>query len=196
MHATELILIRHGPTEWGPGRRLQGRADIPLSAPGREAVRHWRLPAEVDTYTWLSSPLVRATETARLLGGSPAVDDRLIEADWGEWEGRTLDDLRREMPDELAANEAHGIDFRPPGGESPRQVQDRVMSLLAELAARGTPTVAITHKGVIRAVYALAVGWHMTSKPPDRLQDEAMHRFLLAPDGAPAVDQLNIPLIP
>ena len=100
------------------------------------------------------------------------------------------------MPKELAENEARGIDFHPPGGESPRQVQDRVMPLLAELAQRRQPTIAITHKGVIRAVYALAVGWQMTGKPPEKLQDEACHRFLLSPDGTPSIGRLNIPLTP
>src|SRR3546814_10532072 len=60
--------------------------------------------------------------------------DLLVETDWGAWEGRTLAELRADLGAGMAANEARGLDFRPPGGESPRDVQDRMRPLLAELA--------------------------------------------------------------
>jgi probable phosphoglycerate mutase len=69
----------------------------------------------------------------------------------------------------MAANEARGLDFRPPGGESPREVCARLQALLAELAADPQPVVAVCHKGVIRAALVLATGWDMRSKPPLRL---------------------------
>jgi probable phosphoglycerate mutase len=53
----------------------------------------------------------------------------------------------------MTQNEAAGLDFRPPGGESPRDVQERLKPYLASLAG---PTIAVTHKGVLRALYALA----------------------------------------
>ncbi|MCB9948900.1 MAG: histidine phosphatase family protein [Rhodospirillaceae bacterium] len=193
---TPLVMMRHGPTEWAAGKWLQGRADVPLSPSGREVVRRWRLPPVVQGSLWLSSPLGRAVETARLLGHEPRLEPRLIEADWGEWQGHTLTELREAMPKVLQEAEAGGLDFRPPGGESPRDVQARVLSLLAELGAGNRPAVAVCHKGVIRAVYALAVGWDMKDKPPDRLRDDACHRFWLAADGTPSVDRLNLPLVP
>ena len=118
----------------------------------------------------LSSPLRRARDTAALLTGrAPIVDDRLIEMDWGRWQGRRLADLRARAPAPVAANEARGLDFRPPGGESPREVCARLQALLAELAADPQPVVAVCHKGVIRAALVLATGWDMRSKPPLRL---------------------------
>jgi probable phosphoglycerate mutase len=63
-----LALIRHGATDWNAERRLQGRADRPLSAAGREAVRLWRVPSLLDAAAWVTSPLERARETAALLG--------------------------------------------------------------------------------------------------------------------------------
>ena len=90
--------------------------------------------------------------------------------------------------------EAEGLDFRAPGGESPRDVQARLAPLLAEIARAARPTVAVTHKGVIRALYALAVGWDMTDKPPEKLRDDCVHVFTLSAEGAPSVDRLNLPL--
>ena len=59
------------------------------------------------------------------------VEPALIETDWGHWEGRTLAELRQRHGGEMAALEARGLDFRPPGGESPRDVQARLASWLA-----------------------------------------------------------------
>jgi broad specificity phosphatase PhoE len=165
-----LLLIRHGATEWSEARRLQGRADPGLSPLGRAEVLAWRLPEVWNDAPWLSSPLRRARETAALLTDAPiATEPRLIEMDWGAFEGRTLVDLRAEDPAGMAANEARGLDFRPPGGESPREVAERLRDLAAELAEARTPVIAVAHKGILRAALALATGWAMTTKPPVRL---------------------------
>jgi len=108
-----------------------------------------------------------------------AIEPRLTEMDWGDWEGRTLAELRAGLGRVMAENEAAGLDFRPSGGESPRDVQARLKPLLVELAVAGRATAAITHKGVIRAVYGLAAGWDMHGKPPHRLSSAAAHLFRL-----------------
>ena len=74
-------------------------------------------------------------ETAVLLGLNPQPEPRLIEMAWGAWEGRRLSELRAELGDLMRENEERGLDFRPPDGESPRDVQNRVRPLLAEIAA-------------------------------------------------------------
>ena len=181
---TKLALLRHGATDWNAAGRMQGRRDVPLSQAGRAALAGLGPPLEVAGFEWLSSPLVRAVETAELLSGqSPALEPRLVELDWGEWEGQTLPELRAAHP-EMAANEDRGLDFQPPGGESPRQVQDRLRPLLAELAGR-PPTVAVTHLGVMRAIMALAYDWPMLGRPPLKLERQAMHFFALEADGRP-----------
>ena len=167
---TPVLLVRHGPTDWNERGRIQGRADPALSRRGRIEVAGWRLPAAWADARVLSSPLRRARETAALLSRQPpVVDDRLIEMDWGAWQGQRLADLRAGAPAAMAANEAGGLDFRPPGGESPREVCARVQALLGELAADPRPVVAVCHKGVIRAALALASGWDMRSRPPLRI---------------------------
>ncbi len=201
---TPLVLIRHGATDWNDEGRIQGHSDRPLSAAGRRAVEAWRLPdgmtgPDAGAWTWLASPLGRARETAALLRPGPQApparpEPALIEMHWGAWEGRRLDELRAERGPAMAEAEARGLDFRPPGGESPREVQARVLRLLERLAEMDQPTAAVTHKGVIRALYALANGWDMTGRPPEKLRDACAHRFHLDPDGAPSIDHLNLPL--
>ena len=188
-------VVRHAPTEWNAIGRVQGRTDIPLSEAGREIAADWSLPAGLAGFQAIASPLTRTVETAHLLlGRAAATDERLIEMDWAVWEGRELPDLRAELGDLMVAWEAKGLDFRAPEGESPRDVQARLAPLLAEIAEAARPTLAVTHKGVIRALYALAVGWDMSDKPPEKLRDDCVHVFTLSAEGLPSVDQLNLPL--
>lgn len=193
---TPLLLIRHGRTGWNAEGRIQGQADIALSADGRAEVARWSVPREFRDYDWVASPLARAMETARLLGVADThLDPRLMEMNWGEWEGRTLAELRAANGVSMANNEARGLDFRPPGGESPRAVQMRFSEWIADVAARGRPVAAITHKGVIRAALAIATGWDMASKPPHRLDWSRAHLFRVDGDGGLMVDRLNITLV-
>jgi len=194
---TRVALIRHGPTAWNEARRIQGRQDEPLSDAGRAEVARWRVPPEIAAFDWVASPLVRAVETARLLGAPTplATDPRLVEMDWGEWEGHTLADLRERFGAAAQANEARGNDFRPDGGESPREVQARVGDWLAEVAGGGRATLAVVHKGIIRATYARATGWDMMAKPRDKMVWAAAHLFELDDDGAPRIAELNVPLV-
>ncbi|NKB55691.1 MAG: histidine phosphatase family protein [Alphaproteobacteria bacterium] len=192
---TLLALIRHGPTEWNETGVVQGRSDIPLSDSGRALVATWQQPEEIADFEWVSSPLKRAVETAKILSGrAAAIDDRLVEMDWSEWEGMRLPDLRAQLGNLMKAWEAKGLDFRAPGGESPRDVQDRLRPFLAERAAASRATAVVCHKGVIRALYALAVSWDMTDKAPDKLHDDCTHLFELAADGTPQPYRLNVPL--
>jgi probable phosphoglycerate mutase len=110
---------------------------------------------------------------------------------WGDWEGKSLSALRAALGDAMAENEARGLDFRPPGGESPRDVQRRLRPLLERLQE---PTIFVTHKGVLRALYALASAWTMRDKPSEKLRDGCAHAFQIAPDGTASVAELNIPL--
>lgn len=193
---TPLALIRHGPTEWNADGRMQGRADIPLSAAGRDAVRAWRLHPSFLAARWVTSPLDRARETAALLGAdAAAVDPRLVEMDWGTWEGQQLDDLRDVLGPHMQDLEDRGLDFRPEDGESPRDVQDRLRPWLAQIAADSSPTVAVTHKGVIRAVFAQAYAWDMLGRPPVKLGwDGVAHVFAVAVGGNVAPVAMNHPL--
>lgn len=191
---TRLLVLRHAPTDWNAGRRIQGRADIPLSEVGRAAAARWRLPDWMAGWQALASPLSRAMETARLLGLDPVPEPALTELDWGGWEGLRLSDKSRIDPAELARREALGLDFRAPGGESYRELQARLAPLLLRLAAAGRDTVAVCHRGVILALYACAADWTMIGDAPDGLQWGCAHLFRLDSTGAPVIERLNISL--
>jgi len=187
-----LFVIRHGPTAWNADKRLQGKNDLPLSPTGRKTVAAWRIPPEYADFQWVSSPLGRALETAEILGFQCVPEPALEEMSWGRWEGLRFADLKRELGDTMIRNQARGLDFRPDGGESPREVQRRLKPWLASL---DRPTAAVCHKGIIQAIYAAAVGWDMIGKPPTKLCDAMGHLFSVT-NGAPAVSRLNIPLEP
>ncbi|MFZ1429824.1 MAG: histidine phosphatase family protein [Geminicoccaceae bacterium] len=180
-----VCLIRHASTSWNEAGRIQGHTDIPLSDFGRAQVGSWRLPAGFGAAACITSPLVRARETARLLGFTdPSSDPRLAEMRWGSFEGRTLDSLRDEHGQAMQDREALGVDFRPPGGESPRLVAERLAACLQDLAATATDQLIVTHKGVLRASLILALGWDMRAKPPVRYDPERALVYDLAPTGA------------
>lgn len=193
---TWIALIRHAPTAWNAERRIQGRANVRLSEEGRAMAKSWRPPQALEPARWVSSPLLRAQETAQLMGVAQfSLEPRLVEMDWGRWEGQRLAELRDGRGEEMAANEARGLDFRPEGGESPREVQDRLVSWLADVAEGGRPMAAVTHKGVIRAIYARAADWDMTGPPPAKLAWDRAHVFSLDAAGAPSVARLNLALV-
>jgi len=188
-----LALLRHADTAWSAEGRIQGRRDVPLCDAGRAALAGLALPEACRGMRVITSPLARCVETARLLGAHEALcDARLVEMHWGDWEGRSLAELRAELGASMRENEARGWDFRPAGGESPREVWARIRPWLAEVAAAGEPTLAITHRGVIRALLAAATGWDMRGAPPAKLDWGALHLFTLAPDRAPSVQALNV----
>ena len=181
---TRVALLRHADTGWSREGRIQGRSDQPLLD---NAVM--KVPDVCRGMRIVTSPLRRCVQTAALLGAPDAPrEPRLIEMDWGEWEGQTLAVLRESLGEAMRENEARGLDFRPPNGESPREVLLRVEAWLREVA---TPTLAVTHRGVIRAVLARATGWDMRGKPPFKLDWSAAQVFLVR-DGEPSVERLNV----
>ena len=103
-----------------------------------------------------------------------------MEANWGAWEGWSLDRLRNDIGEIFAAMEAKGLDLQPPGGESPRMVRARLAEWLAEAAPAQRPMIAVCHAGVVRAAYSLATGWDMKRKAPLARP----HRIVTGPDGA------------
>ncbi|MDF2367719.1 histidine phosphatase family protein [Sneathiella sp.] len=185
-----LLVIRHGKTEWNLKRKIQGRTDIPLSELGRIELAGMRLPAEFGGFNWTSSPLKRTRETAELLGAKNLkIEPALIEMNWGEWEGETLSDLSEKYGAEFKYNESRGLNMTPPGGESPADVAARLKPWLQGLEA---DTIAVTHKGVIRALKSLAYNWDMTDKAPVKFDWATGHLFEVSSDGGLLPLRINI----
>lgn len=197
MTGVPFAMLRHAPTDWNETSRLQGATDTPLSTAGVVAARTWRLPAPADGWRRMTSPLQRARRTAELLQPSApvSVDTRLREMSFGVWEGFTIAELRQRVGERFIAAERQGLDFQPPGGESPRAVTRRLAGWAADIAAAGNPVVAVSHKAALRALLALATGWDMTGRPPVKLDWQSAHFFIAHCDGRVSVDHLNVPLI-
>ena len=193
---TLVVALRHAPTAWNRDKRLQGRTDVALDEEGIAVAARWRIEPDWAGYRIVSSPLQRTRMTAAILfpDAEIGIDRRLIEMDFGTWEGKRLTELRADPTEDAMAREAQGLDFKAPEGESPREVQDRIRPLLARLAELQRPTVLVTHKAVIRALYALASGWPMIGKPPTKLRPNCAQLFRLAADGTPAVERMNVSL--
>ncbi len=119
----------------------------------------------------------------------------LLEMDWGVWEGRTLAEIRAEGGDDMVANEARGLDFRPPGGESPRDVQQRLCPWLRRVALHRAPVIGFTHKGVIRALLALSLDWDMRGPSSVKLQRDCGHLFRVESEDEVRLEQPNLVLV-
>ncbi len=188
----QILLLRHGMTDWNAQKLLQGRSDIPLSKDGVAQVESWMLEPHFHDHDWVCSPLQRARQTARILGHEARIEPALIEMSWGDWEGQNFAKLRRDLGQDMLDNFAKGLDFRPTNGESPRDVQTRLKPWLADLTR---PTVAVCHRGVLQALHALAADWPMIGTPPHKLQKWGAHLFHID-QGRPLITQLNLPLAP
>lgn len=154
-----ILLARHGETDDNREPiRVQGFHDTPLNEVGRRQAAELaeRLADEGIVSLW-SSDLVRATETAEIVGRSigldPRLDQRLREGNRGELEGRLWIDIEREDPQLYAAWRRAGEEFRFPGGESLREQSDRVSAALEDVRRSGElPALVVTHGGSIRTM--------------------------------------------
>ena len=195
-----LCFLRHGPTEWNELGRIQGHTDIPLSAAGMARMQDLRPPdpfGPPHRVRVFSSPLLRARQTAEALGlAAPMLDARLMEQNWGRWEGLSRAQIvAQDGADCFAAAGLKGT-FTPPGGESTNALMARVAGFLKDVALEEEDAVAIAHLGVLRAAYTLATGWDMATPMPEDLDVSKALILELAPGGTPTVAVLNADLKP
>ena len=151
----EVVLVRHGETEWTLSGQHTGRTDIPLTELGREEARALAAGlAERRFALVLTSPLARAAETCRLsgFGGQAAERDELMEWDYGAYEGRKTLEIREEHPGWTLWN--HGV----PEGETAAQVGARVDRVIAEVRAAAGDVVLFAHGHVLRVLAARWLG--------------------------------------
>jgi broad specificity phosphatase PhoE len=163
-----LYYVRHGLTDWNVEGRLQGRKDVPLNQRGRaQAVLSGELlrglfareGREPSDYGYVSSPLVRASETMDIVRSTLGLDrsgyrmdERLAEIAFGTWEGLTYRDVLKRDPDVVDKRERSKWLFRPPGGETYEDVAKRMAAWLATVEQ---DTVVTAHGGTARALVAV-----------------------------------------
>lgn len=156
-----IILVRHGETAPNRSRQLLGRADPPLTPHGREQARRAAdALAGLSPARIISSPLLRANETAEAIaetvGVTVEIDDRLVEMNYGDWDGKSFGDLDPVEHERWRSDSS----MTPPGGESLDEVGRRVAALCEELVGnlgRG-PVIVISHVSPIKAAVIWALG--------------------------------------
>jgi broad specificity phosphatase PhoE len=190
-----LALLRHGPTGWNALGRVQGHTDIPLSEEGLAQMRRHAPPRSFEQARAFVSPLMRARQTAEALGLlNPVPDARLMEQNWGRWEGLSRAEILAQDGEDAFARAGKALQFRPPGGESTQELHDRVAAFLADMGRGQDDGIAVTHLGVLRASCTLATGWDMSTPMPPELDISKVLVFRLTAEGPPALDALNVEL--
>ncbi|MFM7225375.1 MAG: histidine phosphatase family protein [Actinomycetota bacterium] len=188
-----IVFARHGRTEVNRGGRLQGRIDAPLDELGRrqaEAIAA-ALVAEAPVRV-VASPLARARATAAAVAAAAGleveVDERLVEIDYGAWDGVPMADI----PPEAWAQWHADPDFAPPGGESLRAVGARVTAFCTEVLAAGPgPVVAVTHVSPIKLAVCAALGADTLASWRMFCSVASVTRIGARPDGAPVLLGFN-----
>jgi probable phosphoglycerate mutase len=153
-----ISFARHGQTAVNAGGRLQGRLDEPLSELGATQARALAdVFASEPVTRVVSSPLARALETAAAIAARHAltveIDERLVELDYGAWDGVRLADV---APEDWAAWRADPS-FAPPGGESLVAVTARVASFCTDVLGDDL-VIAVSHVSPIKAAVCCALG--------------------------------------
>jgi probable phosphoglycerate mutase len=174
-----IYYMRHGETDWNVEGRLQGGIDTPLNERGRaQAVHAGRILAGLvardcraaSSLAFVASPLQRARVTMdmiraelKLPPGGYALDDRLREIGYGDWEGSTLAQAQLSHPKLYASRERDKWSALPPGGESYASVQLRMRDWYDSLQA---DTIAVAHGGTARALM-VALGIETPARASD-----------------------------
>jgi len=151
----EVVVVRHGETEWSLSGRHTSRTDLALTERGRERAQELAARFAGRRFVLvLSSPLLRARETCELAGFGDAMElcDDLREWDYGDYEGLTTPEIRERDPDWVLWRDGC------PGGETPAEVGARADRALARLRSAGGDAIAFAHGHILRVVASRWIG--------------------------------------
>ena len=184
---TELILLRHGETDWNRELRFQGQVDVPLNAVGHTQAQRLaqRLAAE-PVHHLVSSDLLRTRQTAQPilnLAPSPVLvtDAMLREQNFGRIDGMRVEDIKTQHADVWAGWTQFQSDYAVPDGESTRQFHTRVMDAIHRLAAAyaGQTLVVVTHGGVLDMLYRTVHGLGLNGPRQSTIPNAGYNRVRL-----------------
>ena len=145
----EVVLVRHGETEWSAALRHTGRTDLPLTAAGEAEARKVGEALRGREFALvLSSPLRRALDTATLAGFDPQLRSELAEWDYGEYEGLTTKQIRETVPDWTIWR------YGARGGESGAEVGARVDRVIEEILQVDGDVLVFAHGHLLRVLCA------------------------------------------
>jgi broad specificity phosphatase PhoE len=181
----QLVLVRHGQTDWNVEERFQGQLDVPLNAVGRNQAEALKLQlAGVHFDIAYSSPLIRAVETAQIIAGNVHVDrdPRLTEIHHGFWQGKTKRDIADRWPDQWDQWNKLPQNFTAPGGESAASVRARVRDFLRTI--QGTNILCVSHGVVIQTFLAILKGGPYLDHAAYVPENGSIHTLSLLEGGA------------
>jgi len=165
MKETEIILIRHGETEWNSQQRMQGHSNSDLSSVGQaqiQALGQWMKNVPFDLI--YSSDSLRAKQTAEAItqfsGHELKIDLRLREKNLGDFEGLTSEEARERHPEVFHLFKTAGSKYVIDEGESTQQLQDRALEIVDEIRIKHPEehVLLVTHGGFIRVVMKHSLG--------------------------------------
>ena len=159
---TEILIVRHGETEWNRVERFRGRVDVPLNETGikqAEAVARYLKPVAVEVV--LCSPVPRARQTAEIiarahnLSATPA--EGLTDLDFGDWQGKSIDDVRNTAV--FRDWTEHPESVQLPGGESLSSARQRAVAVVTEAVRRYKGCVVlVTHRVIVKVLVCALLG--------------------------------------
>lgn len=150
-----LYLVRHGRTASNAAGLLLGRADPPLDEVGRTQAAALATVVH-ESARVVSSPLQRCRDTATAFGRQVEIDERWLELDYGAWDEQPIGSI----PAESWSRWRDDLEFRPPGGETLRELGVRVRAACADIVddARDADVVVVTHVSPLKSALAWALG--------------------------------------
>lgn len=196
---TELVLIRHGETDWNRELRFQGQLDVPLNAIGLEQARRVaeRLAGE-PMQQLVSSDLQRALQTAQAVAGrqapgrplDPFLDAALREQHFGLAEGMRVPDIQAQHPQAWDQWVRFDENYAFEGGESTSVFHARVLAAVRTLAQRhpGQKLVVVTHGGVLDMIYRSALGLSLSGPRQSEIPNAGINRVRLQGEAIEIVD--------
>ena len=179
-----LYIIRHGQTDWNATNKIQGATNTPLNDFGRTQAkrngeilaRHLYTPSD---FQFVSSTLNRARETMEIVRaelGLPEdvykTDQRLIEVNYGAWQGSSWDELRKENSASIEQRFNDPWSTVPPDGESYEQASNRILTWLEGTSG---DMVIVTHGGIMRCIHGHFANKDFVERPKmDVPQDQIL----------------------
>jgi len=187
---TELILLRHGETDWNRELRFQGHVDVSLNAIGLEQARRLalRLSGEAAHHVY-ASDLLRARQTAEPVSGrlglATVSDPALREQSFGLVDGMRVDDIKARHPQAWEGWLRFDEDYCMPEGETTRQFHARVMDAVQRIAAAhtGQTLVVVTHGGVLDMVYRTARALGLSGPRQSEIPNAGLNRVRVREGG-------------
>ena len=185
MKETEIILIRHGETEWNSQLRMQGHSNSPLSAVGRvqiQALGEWMKNMPFDHI--YSSDSLRARQTAEAItqysGDTLQFDHRTREKNLGVFEGLTSIEARERHPEIYRLFKTGGANYVIDEGESTQQVLDRALEFIEEIRLRHPEqrVVMVTHGGVVRVLMKHTLGLSLDAPTSFLIKNTGIFRLV------------------